>query len=250
MSGSGVNDQNDERFDDGDVRGIALAAFHEHEASVTPAETEAALGAVRSRVDAGDMGGSSPALAMGEMERNRRPWWMVFGAAAAVVGMLALGLVAVIGGGANDPLIPGTVPSTVERAEPNPAPPPTGPPSIEVTTTAPSTTEQPVASGIRTIAVDSANLPQSVEPRMLATVPLEPNPNRHAIDDAIGRVAPRPPATSIATATWSSRSPRRSDSISATWSSRSVRPRQQSRAGRPGRHPDVLQPADRLSVPA
>ncbi len=97
--------ERDDQSIDNELSGIAMAALHEHEMTVSPGETEAALGAVRSRVDAGDLGGAPPSIDLAAQRRRRSPLVML-GAAAAVVAMFALGLVAVTGGGTtNDVLV-------------------------------------------------------------------------------------------------------------------------------------------------
>ena len=94
------------------VQGIAMAATLEHEQTVSSQETEAALNAVRSRIAAGDLGGAPPSIPIDSPTNHRRSPWVRFGAIAAVVAMVALGLVAVAGGdGSNDVVTPATVPS-------------------------------------------------------------------------------------------------------------------------------------------
>lgn len=176
-----MSERNDESIDH-ELSGVAMAALHEHEQTVSSNETGAALGAVRSRVAAGDLGGVPPSIDLAG-ERRRRSPLILLGAVAAVTGMIALGLVAVIGGGStNDVITPVTVPVT-----PGPV---TAPPSTAITTTPESdvsettapepTTASTVAaepgSERQVIGVDALDPPRLVEPVPYFTLPLEPNP--------------------------------------------------------------------------
>jgi len=118
-----------EPSDDIELRGIAMGAMHEHEAAVTSSETDSALASVRARLAAGDDG--APLSAPAGSVRRRSPW-LLLGAAAAVVAMVAAGLVAVLDGDDGDVIVPATGPAVVE-------------PSPE-TTTAPTVTAEPTTT--------------------------------------------------------------------------------------------------------
>jgi hypothetical protein len=84
-----MNDQN-ELLGDDQLRGAAMAAFHQYEAGVTPDEAKAALRSVRARIDAGEMG-DVPALPAASSRSQPAPWRRI-GVAAAVVALVAAGL--------------------------------------------------------------------------------------------------------------------------------------------------------------
>lgn len=181
--------ERDDKSIDHELSGVAMAATHEHEQSVSGNETEAALGAVRSRIAAGDLGGVPPSIDLARSRRRRSPL-ILLGAVAAVIGMIALGLVAVVGGRpTNDVITPATVPET-----PGPI---TAPPSIEPTTTEvepePSTTPEPgpvvtapEAFVEQTISVDAANPPPLVEPTVWRSVPIDASNVEASADVAVG----------------------------------------------------------------
>lgn len=174
--------ERDDQSIDHELSGIAMAATHEHEQTVSGNEAEAALNAVRSRIAAGDLGGAPPSIPLASAAAHRRSAWVRFGAVAAAVAMVALGLVAVVGGDrSNDVISPATVP--------DPSGPVTAPPSItptapdveaESTTTAESEssvpeTVEPSETGFveQTIAVDAANPPPLIEPTVWQSVPID-----------------------------------------------------------------------------
>ncbi|MGB3736260.1 MAG: hypothetical protein WA964_14975 [Ilumatobacter sp.] len=176
--------ERDDQSIDHELSGVAMAATHEHEQTVSANETEAALDAVRSRIAGGDLGGAPPSIPLTSSARQRSPW-VRFGAIAAAVAMVALGLVAVVGdGNSNDVITPITVPATPVA--------PTAPATTEITTvpepetttstttTPGSTFEQPV------IAVDALDPPRLVEPVPYISLPLEPNPEGRLINFAVG----------------------------------------------------------------
>ncbi len=147
-----MNDQN-ELLGDDQLRGVAMATFHHHEAGVTPEETEAALRSVRGRIEAGQTGHDSwtshPASGT-----NNPAAWMRIGAAAAVVALVAGGLVVLAGRDRGDQLDPiaspasTAAPATIPATTPATIEPVTTPASIPVTTfpqAAPATTVVPSA---------------------------------------------------------------------------------------------------------
>ena len=160
-----MNDRDDQSIDH-ELSGVAMAAAHEHEQTVSSDETEAALTAVRSRIAGGDLGGVPASIDVARERRRRSPLIML-SAVAAVIGMLALGLVTVLGGDrTNDVIIPATVPSTDPGA------------SVPATTdadTAASVPSEPVATEFveQTISVDAANPPTLIEPTVWRSVPID-----------------------------------------------------------------------------
>ncbi|MGA9276976.1 hypothetical protein [Ilumatobacter sp.] len=175
---------NPDNPDDIELRGIAMGAVHEHEASVTAAETESALASVRSRIASGDVGAASPGIV--QQPRRRSPW-VLFGAAAAVVAMIGAGLVTVLDRGSDgtDVIVPASEPSVVD-----PLPETTLPETTLPETTVPDPTTTTIApDGLparQTISVDAANPPELLEPVPYASVPLEPNPDGNRIEFAVG----------------------------------------------------------------
>ena len=89
----------EEHIDDR-LRGLGMAALHEHEVSVSDIETDAALSAVRARL-AGDGG-----LVSSSARPDDRPLWGLLAAAAAVVALIAGGLVVALGGSDDDTIVP------------------------------------------------------------------------------------------------------------------------------------------------
>ncbi|MEP1125902.1 MAG: hypothetical protein ABJH68_18635 [Ilumatobacter sp.] len=168
-----MNERDDQSIDH-ELGGVAMAAMHEHEHTVSSGETGAALDAVRSRIAGGDLGGAPPSIDLARDRRRRSPL-ILLGAAAAVVSMIALGLVAVVGGDrTNDVITPGTV------AQTDPAT--TSPVSTSPDTTVaapepqPSTTVGSEGFVRQTISVDAANPPPILEPEPYFSLPLVPNP--------------------------------------------------------------------------
>jgi len=173
-----MNERNDERLDH-ELSGIAMAAALEHERMVSAHEVESALEAVRSRAAAGDLGGSPPSVDRGSNGQGRqRSAWVLVGAAAAVVAILGAGLVALVGDGPDDVLVPATVPTL--------APAPTVVPTTIPDEPGVATTTAPVPVERRTLSVDAANPPRLVEPVPYASVPLAPNPNGQSTEFAVG----------------------------------------------------------------
>lgn len=115
------------------------------------------------------------------------PSWVWLGAAAAVVVLLAGGLVITFSGSDGDTMTP------VDEA-PQPevvSAPPVPETAVEselttVTDTAPGPTEPPAPVIRQTIVVDASNPPPLVEPVVLASVPLEPDPSGSGVSVAIG----------------------------------------------------------------
>lgn len=157
---------------DQELSGIAMAAAHEHEVTVGADETEAALASVRARI-AGAV--DSPIPLTRVADRRRSPLIM-FGAAAATVAVLVVGLVALVGGDdpASIPIASGDtdVPADVESA---PAA------TIDASTeeivpgmTAPvAGSAEPQGFVEQTIAVDAANPPMLVEPAVWRSIPID-----------------------------------------------------------------------------
>ncbi len=98
---------NQEHAADDELRGLGMAALHEHEVSISAAETESALLAVRSRIAAGERGATAPVFTT-EPARGERPSWALLAAAAAVVALIAGGLVVAFGGSDDDTIVPAT----------------------------------------------------------------------------------------------------------------------------------------------
>ena len=191
-----MSERDDESIDH-ELSGTAMAAAHEHEQTVSAAETEAALQAVRSRIAAGDLGGAPPSIPL-RSGSSQRSVWVRFGAVAAAVAMVALGLVAVAGGRSpNNALTPSDVPET---PSPGTATAPTdveaGPVSTTstVTTTATTTTSTTpsatvpasVPSSPQVVAVDAIDPPRTVEPVPFYEVALEPDVEPSDYEFAVG----------------------------------------------------------------
>lgn len=196
----------DDESIDNELSGIAMAATHEHEMTVTDTEIEAALHAVRSRADAGDPGGAPPSIpAIRSIERRRSPLIM-FGAAAAVVALLGVGFVAVVGGDNDGDSVAevSEQPAEVEPATTDALASATTTTEVVTSTTieATATTVVPSAPFVQqTFSVDAENPPQLVEPVAYASVPLVPNPNGNRIEFAVGldHVVVNQPGTSSVT---------------------------------------------------
>jgi hypothetical protein len=190
-----VTRRDDESIDN-ELSGIAMAATHEHEMTVTDTETEAALSAVRSRRDAGDLGGAPPSISLSRSAERRRSPLIMLGAAAAVVALLGAGFVAVVvDGDSGDPVAevldaleqPDEVGSATTGAPATIPRPPSAGTAITTTTEAGSANVVPSAPFVQqTISVDAANPPQLLEPVVYASVPLVANPNGNRIEFAIG----------------------------------------------------------------
>ncbi|WP_040492347.1 hypothetical protein [Ilumatobacter nonamiensis] len=165
--------------DDTELRGIAMGAVHEHEVSVTNAETESALGSVRSLISAGDTGDDITSTTL-TPRRDRRSPWLLVGAAAGVIALIAGGLVTVLGGDASDTIVPATDPPEAAVS----AAPTSAAPTVPETTVAPETTSTPAPTTVpappfeqQTIRVDAANPPSVIDPEVFARVPIELNPD-------------------------------------------------------------------------
>jgi hypothetical protein len=201
-----MNDWNersrDERADtrngDDRLRGIAMAAFHDHEIGVSVDETEAALASVRERIAAGESGTMPPTLRSAAVAGRRSPW-LLLGAAAAMIALLAGGLVILADRDRDNRLGPVAQPSL-----PATQPAPVG--TTSVSTSVPdavvdSASSVPVRGVPQTIEVDAANPPPMIQPVPFAKIPLEPNPEANTMSVAIGdtSVVVRQPATSFVT---------------------------------------------------
>ena len=175
--------ERDDQSIDHELSGIAMAAIHEHELTVSSNESEAALEAVRSRVAGGDLGGAPPSIPLTSLSAGRRSPWVRLGAVAAAMGMLALGLVAVVGGRpSNDVATPATLPAT-------PAPVTAPASTTEATTTTTTTTNSMAGESTfeqQMIGVDALDPPRLVEPVPYFTLPLEPNADGNRIEFAVG----------------------------------------------------------------
>lgn len=186
--------ERDDQSIDHELAGVAMAATYEHERTVSGGETEAALVAVRSRVAAGDLGGAPPSVPLTSVAASRRSPWVRFGAVAAVMAMFALGLVAIVGGGARDDL--SAPPTESAAADQGVLPAPTAEQATEsepvegttaattsTTTTAPTT----VDAALEVIGVDALDPPRLVEPLPYFTLPREANPDGDGtIEFAVG----------------------------------------------------------------
>jgi hypothetical protein len=136
--------QHDDR-DDQRLRGIAMAAFHMHEAGVTPDETAAAFRSVRARIAAGEADHPVPTVRP-SAARSRWSTAVLLGSVAAVAALVVAGLLALNGRDRNlvldtpGPASESTPVATVPSTEPAPTS------TVEATTTLPSaTTSEPVA---------------------------------------------------------------------------------------------------------
>ena len=168
-----MTDRDDQSIDH-ELSGIAMAATHEHELTVSTNETEAALEAVRSRIAGGDLGGAPPSIDLRREGRRRSPLTLL-AAAAAVIGMIGLGLVAVVGGDrtndtiltpATGPAISGPVTTEGETA--------TATTVADVAVTVPSSPEPTATQFVeQTIAVDAANPPPLIAPTVWRSVPID-----------------------------------------------------------------------------
>ena len=174
---------------DDELRGLGTAALHEHEVSVSDAEIESALVAVRGRIAAGDDGAVSPLL-VAESDRRERPAWALLAGAAAVVAMIAGGLVVAFGGSDDDTIVPATdAPQPEITSAPTTPNTTVEPEDSIVTETTPASTEVAASTPTiapRTIPVDAADPPLLVEPVVYASVPLEPDPSGSGVSVAIG----------------------------------------------------------------
>ncbi len=191
--------ERDDQSIDHELSGVAMAAAYEHEQTVSAAEAEAALGAVRSRIAAGDLGGAPPSIPL-RSGSSPRSAWVRFAAVAAAVAMVSLGLVAVAGGrGANntatptdvpDTPLPSTAPASTEVAD-------VGASTASTVTTSASTTTSTMPASTTTvtststvqpqvIAVDALDPPRLVEPIPYFEVALEAGEDPDDFEFAVG----------------------------------------------------------------
>ena len=134
----------EEHVDD-ELRGLGMAALHENEVSVSDAETESALRAVRERLSS-----EGGAMSLRRPRLRTRPWWGLLAAAAAVVALIAGGLVVAFGGGDDDTIVPAS-----ETPQPDVTSPTAPDPTVVETVLEPSpSTSVDDLAGTRRPAVD------------------------------------------------------------------------------------------------
>lgn len=187
----------DDRSIDHELSGVAMAAVYEHEQTVSEVETDAALDAVRSRATAGDLGGAPPSIPLTSSPAGGRSAWVRFGAVAAAVSMVALGLVAVIGDRTSDDVI---VPTREPENAPGAPVATTVPASPASTVAVDASTDAEAVTPPATIAIDDGGSafagqtlrvdafdpPRLVEPVPYFTLPFEPDPDGDGVEFAVG----------------------------------------------------------------
>lgn len=182
---------------------LRRSAKAERRRIVESTDIDRALAEVRARIESGAHVLPHPA---GDSRPSRR--WLVWAAAAATLAVVVAGVVVATRSDDDTTIRTVDLPPPTDSSAPTSLDQPVTTARADPTTTvAPTATDVPpetTASSVlptQTIAVSYDNPPPLVEPKVIASIPLEPNPNRSPISVAIddNEIAVSQPDTALVT---------------------------------------------------